>query len=107
MMNGLWVILPGFCAGNYHIFPARLLGNFDGFSADSDGVMDRLLDGLTDESDDVQTERNFPGFWSFGKFHTAILVGILTMNLADGWMDGTDDRHTDRQMEFQVESHLC
>ena len=68
MMNGLWVILPGFCAGNYHIFPARLLGNFDGFSADSDGVMDRLLDGLTDESDDVQTEGIFLGFGVLGNF---------------------------------------
>ena len=28
------------------------------------------------------------------------------MNLADGWMDRTDNRHTYVQMEFQVESHL-
>ena len=26
------------------------------------------------------------------------------MNLADGWMDRTDDEHTDGHMEFQVES---
>ena len=51
----------------------------------------------------VWMERNFPGFQMFGKFHTAILMGIFTMNLADGWTDRTDDGHTDRQMEFQVE----
>ena len=28
------------------------------------------------------------------------------MKLADGWMDGMDDKHTDGQMDFQVESHL-
>ena len=48
----------------------------------------------------------FSGFWTFGKFPIAILVGIFTMNLAEGWMDGTDDRHTDGWMEIQVESHL-
>ena len=32
--------------------------------------------------------------------------GISHMNLADGWMDGTDDGHTHRWMEFHVESHL-
>ena len=31
---------------------------------------------------------------------------IFTVNLADGWTDRTDDRHTDGWMEFQVESHL-
>ena len=44
--------------------------------------------------------------WTFGKFCTAILIGIFTVNLADGWLDGMDDRHTDRWTEFQVESHL-
>ena len=28
---------------------------------------------------------------------TAILMGIFTASLADGWTDRTDDRHTDRQ----------
>ena len=67
-----------------------------------------MPNGLIDESDDVQTERNFPPIWTFGKFHTGILVGIFTINceLADGWTDGTDDRHTDGQVEFKVESHL-
>ena len=76
------------------------------FSADGDEVTDRLPDGLTDESDDVQMERIFPMHWSFRKFHPAILMVIFTMNLAHGWMDGMDDRHTDGWMEFQVESHL-
>ena len=61
-------------------------------------MTDRLPDGLTDESDDVQMEGNFPRNRPFGKFHTAILVGIFTLILADGWMDGMDgmdDGHTD------------
>ena len=33
---------------------------FNGFSADGDKVMDGLPDGLTDKSNDVLTERNFP-----------------------------------------------
>ena len=33
-------------------FSSSLLGNFDGFSADGDGMSDGLPDGLTDESDD-------------------------------------------------------
>ena len=49
--------------------------------------MDGLPDGLTDQSNDVWTEGNFPGFWSFGKLLPAILIGIFTMNLADGWME--------------------
>ena len=69
-------------------------------------MRDGLPDGLTDESDYVCMEWNFPGFWTFRKFHPAILMGIFTMNLADGWMNRTDDGHTDRQMEFQVESLL-
>ena len=82
-----------------------LLGNFE-FSADGDGVTDSLPDGSTDQSDDVWMERNFPGSWTFRTFHAAILMVIFTVNFADGWMDGTDNRHTDRWMEFQVESHL-
>ena len=66
--------------------------------------MDRLPNQSTDESNDVWMERSFPGFSCFGKFCTGILISIFTMNLADGWMDGTDDGHTDRQTEFQVES---
>ena len=69
-------------------------------------MTDGLPDGSTDESVDVQMEGNFSGFWTFGKFPIAIFVGIFTMNLAEGWMDGTDDRHTDAWMEIQVESHL-
>ena len=45
--------------------------------------------------------------WVLGKVHTAILVGIFMMILADGWMDGTDNRHTDGWTELQGESHLC
>ena len=75
-------------------------------SADGDSVTDKLPGGLTDESDEVQMEGNFPINWNFRKFHTVILVGIFTVNLADGWTDGTDDGHTEGQMEFQVESHL-
>ena len=47
------------------------------------------------ESDDVWMERIFPGFWAFREFHPSILMGIFIINLADGWMDGTDDGHTD------------
>ena len=65
-------------------------------------MTDRLSDGLIDKSNDVQMERNFPRIGTFEKFHTGILISILTMNLADGWMDGTDDGHIDGQVEFQV-----
>ena len=71
---------------------------------DGNKVTDRLPDGLTDKSIDVQMERSFPRFLCFGKLHTGILIGIFTMNLADGRTDGTDNRHTDRQTEFQAES---
>ena len=47
---------------------------------------------------------NFPGSWTFRKFGPALLVGIFTMDLAGGWMDGMDDGHTDGWMDFQVES---
>ena len=40
-------------------------------------------------------ERNFPGIQTFGRLHMGILISIFTMNLADGWTDGTDDGHTD------------
>ena len=30
----------------------------------------------------------------------------FTMKLADGWMDRTDARQTDRWIDVQVESHL-
>ena len=88
------------------IFSPLLLGNFDGFSADGDKVTAGLSDGSTDESDDVWMERNFPRYQTFGKFCTAICMGIFAMNLANCWTDRTDDRHTDGWMEFQVESHL-
>ena len=67
-------------------------------------MTDGLPAGLTDESDEVWMERNFPGFWMFGKFHLAIHVGIFTMNLSHGLTDRTDDGHTEKQAEFQVES---
>ena len=69
-------------------------------------MIDGLPDGLTDKSNEVQTERNFPRFWTFRKFHTVILMDTFMVNLADGWMDGTDDGHTDGWTEFQVESCL-
>ena len=77
----------------YHIFLPIITGIFDGFSTDADEVTDGLPDGSTDKSDDVWTERSFRGFLCFGKFCTGILIGIFTMNLAHGWMDGTDDGH--------------
>ena len=75
----------------YCIFLLILLWNFNRFSADSDGVTDRLPDGSTDESDDGWMERNLPRFCMFWKFHPAILVVISIVNLADGWMDETHD----------------
>ena len=50
--------------------------------------------------------RDFPWDLDFGKFHPAILMGIFTVTLADGWMDRMDDGHTDGQIDFQVESCL-
>ena len=61
-------------------FSLLIPGNFDGFSADSDGVDDVLPDGLTDESDDVQTEGTFPRSWTFMNFFPAILLGTFTVN---------------------------
>ena len=46
-------------------------------------VTDRLPDGLTDKSDYVWMERNFPRIQIIGKLHTVILVGIFSINLAD------------------------
>ena len=66
--------------------------------------MDRLPDGSTDESIDVQMEGSFPRYCIYGNFHTGILIAIFTMNLADGRADRTDDRHTGCQMGLQVES---
>ena len=87
-------------------FSPLLPGNFNGFPADGDRVIDVLPDGLTDESNDVWMEGNFPWSWTFRKKFLGILMGIFTMNLADGWTDGTDDRCTRGQTDFQVESHL-
>ena len=106
MTYGLMVFLLDFKQVIYHVFLPLLPGNFNRFSADSDRVIDGLPDGSTDESNDVWMEKNFPGYWTFWKFHLAILMGIFTMNLADGWMDRTDDGHTDGWMEFQVQSCL-
>ena len=66
--------------------------------------MDRLPDGLADESIDVQMEGSFPGCCVNRNFYMGILIGIFTVNLADGRMDRMDDRHTGCQMGFQVES---
>ena len=51
-------------------------------------------------------ERSIPGFSCYGKFHTGILIDVFTMNLADHWMDGTDNGHTDGETDFQVELHF-
>ena len=90
----------------YCIFLPIITGKFNRFSAGA-RVTDRLPDGSTDKSDEVQMEGNFPRKWSFRKFHPGILVDIFTVKLADGWMDRMDDEHTDGWMEFQVESQLC
>ena len=71
-----------------------LPGNFDGFSADSNEVMDGLTDGSTDESIDVWTEGSFPRYGIYGNFHTGIFIGNFTLNLADGRTDGADNQHT-------------
>ena len=63
----------------YHIFSPLLTGIFNEFSADGNAMTDILSDGLTDESNDVQTEGNFPRNWTYGKFHPVILMGIFTM----------------------------
>ena len=100
------VILTGFHAGNLlHFLLHDYQGILMGFQ-DGDEVMDGLPDGFADKSDDVWMDRNFPQIQTFRKFHTAILVGIFTMNLADGWTDRAYNGHTDGQMEFQVESCL-
>ena len=79
---------------------------FDGFSADGDKVMDRLPDGSTDESIDVQMEGSLPRYSIFRNFHPGILIGIFTVNLALRRMDGTDNEHTALQTGVQVESHF-
>ena len=68
----------------YCIFSPLLLGNFNRFSAESGKVTDGLPDGSTDEYHDVWMERNFSRFQTLWKLHPAILIGIFTMNLADG-----------------------
>ena len=84
------VILLEFCAGNLLHFSPIITREFQ---PDGDKVTDRLPDGLADESNDVWMERNFSRCWTFRKFHPAILLGIFTMNLGDGWTDGTDNGH--------------
>ena len=44
---------------------------------------DRLPDGPTDKSDDVQTEGNFPMKCTFGKFCPAIFVAIAYVAYAE------------------------
>ena len=72
----------------------------------SDGVTDGLPDGSTDDSVDVWMEGKFHGKCSLGKFCPGILVGIFTMKLSDCWTDRMVNRHTDGQMDFQVEPHF-
>ena len=69
-------------------------------------MTDGLPDGSTDKSDHIWTDGNFPGISTLGKFGPGILMGISTMDLVYGWTDRMDDGHTDRWMDFQVESHL-
>ena len=52
----------------------------------------------TDESVDIEMEGSFPGFSACRKFHTGILIGILTMELSDGRTDINDNEHTVGQM---------
>ena len=42
------------------------------------------------------------GYCIYGNFHTGILIGIFTMNLADGRTDGTYDGHTAWQVHSQL-----
>ena len=49
---------------------------------------------------------SFPRFSVYGNFHTGILVGIFTVELADGRMDVTDNEHTVRQMVVFVTSQV-
>ena len=68
------------------------------------------MDGLpvlwTDESIDVWMEGSFPGFSACGNFHTGVVIGIFTMELADGRMDITDNEHTVSQMVVLVTSQV-
>ena len=66
--------------------------------------MDRLPDGLTDKSVDVQMERSFPGYCINRNFCTGMPIGIFTVNLADGRMGVMNDRCTALQMVFLVTS---
>ena len=59
-MNGLKVFSLGIHAGNVPHFSPIIPRDFDQFSADSDGVDDRLPDGLTDESNDAWINRSLP-----------------------------------------------
>ena len=55
---------------------------------------------------DVQTEGSFPRFSACGNFCTGILVGIFTVELADGRTDVTDDEHTVGQTVVLVTSRV-
>ena len=57
-----------FHVGDLLPFLPMITGIFNGFSADSDEVMDGLPDGSTDKSDDSQMERKFSGFCDSGNF---------------------------------------
>ena len=60
MKNGLWVLLPGFHAGNLaHFSPHNYWGILMGFQL---MVTDGLPDGSTDESDNVWMEGKLPRY---------------------------------------------
>ena len=69
-------------------------------------MTDRLPNGLTDKYDHGQMQVNLHMDGAFKKFHASIFVGFPTVMLADGRTDRTGDGHTERWMEFNVESFL-
>ena len=74
-------------------FSPSLPGNFNRVSARNvmDGKDDILPGGMTDKSDDVQVDGNFPESWTIGYFPCLIALGIFTINSADGRTDRMDD----------------
>ena len=51
-------------------------------------------------------EGSFPGFSTCGNFHTGILIGIFTVELADGRTDEIDDKHTVEQTVVLITSQV-
>ena len=98
------VILLGFCAGNLlHHSPHDYMGILTGFQQ---MVMRQWMDCLMDQQTNLimYKWKGVSRYCTIINFHTGILIGIFTVNLADGRTDGTDNRHTAIQMEFKVES---